>query len=90
MKDYKAMYEEFKAKHPGALAMFRQYDWFTANAWYIMVDEDADVASKELGISVHPSFRMFHKQVEMSAKDLDIYLPKLVKNGHRIAILDYE
>lgn len=90
MKDFKAMYEEFKAKHPGALAMFRQYDWYTADAWYIMVDEDADVASKELVIPVQPAIGMFQKQVEMSAKDLDIYLPKLVKNGHRIAILDYE
>ena len=84
MKDYKTMYEEFKAMHPGALAMFRKGEWF------IMVGEDADVASKELGIPVQPAIGMFQKQAEFSAKDLDRYLPKLVKNGHRIAIVDYQ
>lgn len=84
MKDYKAMYEEFKAKHPGALVMFRQ------NGCYIMVGEDAEVASKELGIPEQPAIGMFQKQAEIAAKDLDVYLPKLVRNGHRIAIVDYE
>lgn len=84
------MFEEFKAKYPSDLAIFRQCDWYTTNDWYIMVDVDAEVASKELGISVQPAIGMFQKQVEFSAKDLDVYLPKLVRNGHRIAILDYE
>lgn len=84
MKDYRAMFEEFKAKHPGALAMFRK------GVWFIMIGEDAEVASKELGITVQPAIGMFQKQAEFSAKDLDRYLPRLVKNGHRIAILDYE
>lgn len=83
MKDYKAMFEEFKAKHPGALAMFRK------NGWFIMVGEDAEVVSKELGIPEQPAIGMFQKQAEIAAKDLDIYLPRLVRNGHRIAIVDY-
>ena len=84
MKDYKAMYEEFKAKYQSALVIFRK------NGCYIMVGEDAEVASKVLGIPEQPAIGMFQKQVEFSAKDLDVYLPKLVRDGHKIAILDYE
>ena len=83
MKDYKKMFEEFKAKHRSALVMFRQ------NGWFIMIGEDAEVVSKELGIPEQPAIGMFQKQAEIAAKDLDIYLPRLVRNGHRIAIVDY-
>ena len=82
MKDYKAMFEEFKAKHPGALAMFRKGEWF------IMVDDDAEVASKELSIPLYSAIGKHQTEVNLSAKDLDRYLPRLVKNGHRIAILN--
>lgn len=77
------MFEEFKAKHRSALVMFRNGDWF------IMVDEDAEVASKELSIPLYSSIGKHKTEVNISTKDLDIYLPKLVRNGHRIAILDY-
>lgn len=84
MKDYKVMFEEFKAKHPSALVMFRKGDWF------IMIDDDAEVASKELSIPLYSAIGKHKKEVNMSTKDLDRFLPRLVKNGHRIAILDYE
>lgn len=86
MKDYKTMYEEFKAKYPTALVMFHKKDWYTLNDWYTLYDEDAEVASNELNIPLQPAIG-FKQCVDFPEKDLDRFLPKLVKNGHRIAIL---
>lgn len=82
MKDIKTKYDEFKQKYPDAIVIFRRNDW------YFLYGSDAEVASKVLGITLQQSIGMFPKQAEFPKHALDIYLPKLVRTGHRIAICD--
>ena len=82
MKDLKSKFDDFKKKYPDAIVIFR------LNDWYFFYDEDAEVASKVLGITLQCSIGMFPKQAEFPKHALDIYLPKLVRTGRRVAICD--
>jgi len=78
-------YRELKAEHPDAVLMFRLGDFFE------MFCEDAEIASRELGIvltsrDAGPSNKMPMCGVPHHA--VDGYIATLVQNGHKVAIAD--
>jgi len=78
-------YRELKAEHPDAILMFRLGDFFE------MFCEDAQIASRELGIvltsrEAGPSNKMPMCGVPHHA--VDGYIATLVQNGHKVAIAD--
>ncbi|WP_111668882.1 DNA mismatch repair protein MutS [Algoriphagus litoralis] len=81
MKQYNAI----KAKHPGALLLFRVGDF------YETFGEDAIVASKVLDIVLTRRANGAASHIELAGfphHSLDNYLPKLVRAGNRVAICD--
>lgn len=81
MKQYNAI----KAKHPGALLLFRVGDF------YETFGEDAIVASKILDIVLTKRANGAASHIELAGfphHSLDNYLPKLVRAGNRVAICD--
>jgi len=78
-------YYTIKAKHPGALLLFRVGDF------YETFGEDAITASKILGIVLTKRANGSASHVELAGfphHSLDTYLPKLVRAGQRVAICD--
>lgn len=81
MKQYNAI----KAKHPGALLLFRVGDF------YETFGEDAVKASKTLDIVLTKRANGAASHIELAGfphHALDSYLPRLVKAGNRVAICD--
>lgn len=81
MKQYNAI----KAKHPGALLLFRVGDF------YETFGEDAIKASKILDIVLTKRGNGSASFIELAGfphHSLDTYLPKLVRAGNRVAICD--
>jgi len=81
MKQYNAI----KAKHPGALLLFRVGDF------YETFGEDAVKASKILDIVLTKRANGSASHIELAGfphHSLDNYLPKLVRAGNRVAICD--
>jgi len=81
MKQYYAI----KAKHPHALLLFRVGDF------YETFGEDAIKASKILGIVLTQRKNGAASSVELAGfphHSLEVYLPKLVRAGERVAICD--
>lgn len=81
MKQYNAI----KAKHPGALLLFRVGDF------YETFGEDAIKASKILDIVLTRRANGSATFIELAGfphHSLDTYLPKLVRAGNRVAICD--
>ncbi|MCK4990740.1 MAG: DNA mismatch repair protein MutS, partial [Bacteroidales bacterium] len=81
MKQYNAI----KAKHPGALLLFRVGDF------YETFGEDAIKASKILDIVLTKRANGAAAYIELAGfphHSLDTYLPKLVRAGNRVAICD--
>lgn len=81
MKQYNAI----KAKHPGALLLFRVGDF------YETFGEDAIKASKILDIVLTRRGNGAASFIELAGfphHSLDTYLPKLVRAGNRVAICD--
>ncbi|MBA9076544.1 DNA mismatch repair protein MutS [Rufibacter quisquiliarum] len=81
MKQYNAI----KAKHPGALLLFRVGDF------YETFGEDAIKASKILGIMLTKRGNGSAAETALAGfphHSMDTYLPKLVRAGERVAICD--
>jgi DNA mismatch repair protein MutS len=81
MKQYNAI----KAKHPGALLLFRVGDF------YETFGDDAVKASKILGITLTKRANGAASEIALAGfphHSLDTYLPKLVRAGQRVAICD--
>ena len=79
-----SQYNAIKAKHPGALLLFRVGDF------YETFGEDAVKTSKILSI-VLTSRNNGSSKIELAGfphHSLDTYLPKLVRAGERVAICD--
>src|SRR6185503_12748227 len=78
-------YNVIKAKHPGALLLFRVGDF------YETFGQDAVAASKVLDIVLTKRGNGSASETELAGfphHSLDTYLPKLVRAGHRVAICD--
>lgn len=78
-------YEEMKKKHPDAVLLFRVGDF------YETFGEDAIIASDILGITLTRRVNGRDKYINLAGfphHALDIYLPKIVRAGHRVAICE--
>jgi len=78
-------YNQIKAKHPGALLLFRVGDF------YETFGEDAIKTSKILGIVLTKRGNGSASETALAGfphHSLDTYLPKLVRAGERVAICD--
>ena len=81
MKQYHAI----KAKYPGALLLFRVGDF------YETFGEDAEKSSKILDITLTKRANGSASHIALAGfphHSLDVYLPKLVRAGQRVAICD--
>lgn len=76
------MQRKFKAKHPDALIVMRCGDF------YELLDKDAEVAASVLGITLTKHNDTGDKIAVFPYHALDVYLPKLIRAGHRVAICD--
>lgn len=80
-----AQYKALKAQYPGAILFFRLGDF------YEMFYEDAEIASKELGIVLTGRDAGEGERAPMCGVPyhaVDEYLEKLVNKGYRVAICD--
>ncbi|MEX2485749.1 MAG: DNA mismatch repair protein MutS [Brumimicrobium sp.] len=78
-------YNQIKAKHPGALLLFRVGDF------YETFGEDAVRAARILGIILTKRKNGSASHIELAGfphHSIDVYLPKLVRAGERVAICD--
>lgn len=78
-------YAEMKKKHPDAILLFRVGDF------YEMFGEDAVKATRILDITLTRRMNGKAASIELAGfphHSLDIYLPKLVRAGHRVAICE--
>lgn len=73
---------ELKQKHPDALLLFRCGDF------YEMYEDDAAKAAEILGITLTKSSTHSTRMAGFPYHALDTYLPKLIRNGCRVAICD--
>lgn len=83
---YFQQFQQIKKKYPDALLLFRYGDFYEAYG------DDAEACSKELCIAQSNvddmRFWPEDRLVSFPHHALDTYLPKLVRNGHRVAIVD--
>lgn len=79
---YIQQFNEFKEKHPEALLLFKCGDF------YETYENDAQIASEVLGITLTLNTRDKRKMAGFPHHALDSYLPKLIRAGHRVAICD--
>jgi DNA mismatch repair protein MutS len=80
-----AQFNEIKAKHPGALLLFRVGDF------YETFGEDAVTSSKILGITLTKRSNGSASEVALAGfpyHSLETYLPRLVNAGQRVAICE--
>src|SRR5947199_4747825 len=74
-------YRDAKERHPGMLLLFRMGDFFE------LFDDDAELAARELGLTLTSR----DKTVRMAGfphHQLESYLQKLLRKGHRVAVCD--
>jgi DNA mismatch repair protein MutS len=74
-------YREAKERHPGMILLFRMGDFFET------FEDDAEVVSRVLGLTLTSR----DKTIPMAGfphHQLDNYLRKLLKAGHRVAVCD--
>ncbi len=78
-------YREMKKKHPDAILLFRVGDF------YECMGVDAVKASEVLGITLTRRMNGDKSSIELAGfphHALDVYLPKLVRAGNRVAICE--
>lgn len=73
-------YNSIKAKYPDAILFFRCGDYY--EIW----SDDATKTAKTLGLKA--TQRNGEAQIAIKYCDLDKYLPRLVRDGHRVAICE--
>ena len=87
-----AVFRELKEKHPDALLLLRKGDFYEA------IGDDAKKVAKSTGLKEQHVIKEGFEQKDDKEKgisyvnfkntSLDKYLPKLVRDGHRVAICD--
>ena len=77
-------YKSLKEKHPDAMLLFRKGDF------YVTMNEDAKKSSEILGITLTKPGQKSNgeHQAMFPHHALDMYLPKLIRAGVRVAIID--
>ena len=93
-KETAAVFKDLKEKHPAALLLMRKGDFYEA------FDEDAKKVAKSTGLKEQHIIKEGFEPKEGKGDEkgisyvnfkntsLDKYLPKLVRDGHRVAICD--
>ena len=93
-KEAAAVFKDLKEKHPDALLLLRKGDFYEA------FDEDAKKVAKSTGLKEQHIIKEGFEPKEGKGDEkgisyvnfkntsLDKYLPKLVRDGHRVAICD--
>ena len=78
------LYSSLKQKHPDAILLFRSGDF------YKTYNDDAKATSSKLGItlSAPKELKGIDHMASFPHHELDVYLPKLVRAGLRVAIVD--
>lgn len=82
MIQIQSQYESFKKQYPDALLMMR------TGEWYALYNEDADKAARSLGLIKNSMVGTLKYVVRFPQNALNMYLPKLVRDGYRICICD--
>lgn len=78
-------WNEIKRRHPNAILLFG------VNGFYEMFGDDAITCSKVLNLTITYRYKAGWALVPITgfaAEDLQNYLPKLIKAGHRVAVCD--
>src|SRR3982074_3716846 len=78
-------YTEIKAAHPGCLLFYRMGDF------YEMFFEDAEIASRVLGIVLTKRGKHLGRDIPMCGVPVirsDEYLHRLIARGHRVAVCE--
>lgn len=79
-------FNELKKKHPDAILLFRR------NSFYELYKQDAVKATAVLAIEtadrILPDYKRPVKVASFPQSALDIYLPRLIRSGIRVAICD--
>ena len=91
-KETAAVFKDLKEKHPDALLLMRKGDFYEA------IGDDAKKVAKSTGLKEQHIIKEGFEQKDDKEKgisyvnfkntSLDKYLPKLVRDGHRVAICD--
>ncbi len=82
MYNVKVHFQQFKEKHPDALFLLKHGDW------YSLYGEDAKKGAAVMGITLTQIIGGLEYTAEFPRTALDIYLPKLVRAGFRVAIIE--
>lgn len=77
-------YRKMKEKVQNAVILFRCGDFYEAYC------DDADICAKVLGITLTSNSAHHYRMAGFPYHALDIYLPRLIHAGHRIAICEPE
>ena len=75
-------YDQLKGKHPDSMLLFR-----TGNN-YVAYKEDAQAASRILGLEMEHGNQADTVSFSFPIGDLDTHLPQLIRAGQRVAICD--
>mgnify|MGYP000119831642 CR=1 FL=1 len=79
-------FNELKKKHPDAMLLFRR------NSFYELYKQDAVKAATVLAIEIAdrmlPDYKRPVKVASFPQSALDVYLPRLIRSGIRVAICD--
>ena len=77
----KKLFQEQKEQYPDCLLLFRHGDFYES------YQEDAEATAQALGVTLTKD-KEGVSQTMFPHYDLDTYLPKLIRAGHRIGICD--
>lgn len=80
-------FQDMKAKHPDAVLLFR------CGNFYMSYDNDAKIVSDVCGVTLTRTSHRKDITAQMAGfplKNLDTFLPKLVRYGNRVAICEIE
>lgn len=75
-------YLKLKHKHGDTIILFRSQDCYQS------IDDDAEVLHKELGTEIIKRTTDLLRMTYFPAAQLTTNLPKLLRKGHRVAIVD--
>lgn len=78
--DIQKLFKEMKVKYPDSILLFR------VNDFYECIDGDAEKAAKTLKLTLTTT--KGYKLAGFPHHSLDMYLPMLIKAGHRVAICE--
>ena len=77
-----AYYQDMKGKHPDAIVLYRVGDFYETYC------DDAQTCSEILDITLTAHGSRGYRMAGFPKYALDVYLPKLVRAGYRIAICE--